>query len=803
MATSFSPIQRQDVTTLVRLVQGNQLLNRQLSSICQVNGLKSTGVKAELQRRIVDLIQDTVNSNDASRFQQVRQSITNAASQRPSPSSKACTQRSTMTTAAGLPTTQFAPPMTSYNQAASPYQQRGLHGSTSAVNGRTSNNPFTSSTGNIIFHPSPFYSIETAVSNLRTCETMAQHRNSINIPIKASDHPALLQCLTDESYRVMIFCAGDIYGVQNVAFPHQSELKVNNQEIKANLRGLKNKPGSTRPVDITAALRLKLPLYINNVEFTYALTNKKFYLVANVCKITTVKELVSIISTRRRIPKESVVSELNKKAQDPDVVATSQVLSLKCPLSYMRLDVPCRSLSCTHIQCFDATSYLQLQEQGPQWLCPICNKSAPFEQLAVDEYVRDILANTPKDLEAVTIEPNGHWLTKASRDENPKSSNDPAFDDDDELEISEINIVGRRLETPKTITPITGTPASGGRDSSASAPRSVPPNSAKRPATAVIDLTLSSDDEEPLEKPRKRQNTAANGFQNSSSMGFLSESPGPSAPIQQHVYSSFCCRYTPDREIIALPASTTSIPSCHRFVQKQQEHLIAAIAMSLDPVMPPFNSSDPSANFLSSSCLDFLLIELVPLAYRVTNERDSTQDPSEPAGAQTAEAASTSHRGASLGSGGAHHASSSGTRKLDDEEELDAVHFRLESLGYRVGQGLVERFSRDRPRFNDTLDVIKFLCKDLWSLVFGKNIDNLKTNHRGVYVLTDNVFRPFSRMSTVAGGQAVVRAQPFLWFPCGIVRGALAALGLRATVQAEINELPGAVFQIKTLNSKP
>ncbi|KAJ3473655.1 hypothetical protein NLG97_g10195 [Lecanicillium saksenae] len=142
-------------------------------------------------------------------------------------------------------------------------------------------------------------------------------------------------------------------------------------------------------------------------------------------------------------------------------------------------------------------------------------------------------------------------------------------------------------------------------------------------------------------------------------------------------------------------------------------------------------------------------------------------------------------------------------KRFDEEdEELDAVHYRLETLGYRVGQGLVERFSRDRPRLNDTLDVIKFLCKDLWSLVFGKNIDNLKTNHRGVYVLTDNVFRPFSRMSTVAGGQAVVRAQPFLWFPCGIVRGALAALGINASVHAEINELPGAVFQIKTLPVK-
>lgn len=41
-----------------------------------------------------------------------------------------------------------------------------------------------------------------------------------------------------------------------------------------------------------------------------------------------------------------------------------------------------------------------------------------------------------------------------------------------------------------------------------------------------------------------------------------------------------------------------------------------------------------------------------------------------------------------------------------------------------------DRFSRERPRFIDTLDVIKFLCKDMWTLVFRKQIDNLKTNHR-------------------------------------------------------------------------
>ncbi|KAM3556412.1 hypothetical protein ARSEF4850_005538 [Beauveria asiatica] len=255
--------------------------------------------------------------------------------------------------------------------------------------------------------------------------------------------------------------------------------------------------------------------------------------------------------------------------------------------------------------------------------------------------------------------------------------------------------------------------------------------------------------------------------------------------------------------------------------------------MSLEPVMPPYNASDPTASFLSSSCLDFLLIELVPLAYRVTQERDGGSDAAAEKGAERrstggggggdeddededddslpdTNGSTVNERQRASSTGAATTGSAGNTRRFDDEdEELDAVHYRLETLGYRVGQGLVERFSRDRPRLNDTLDVIKFLCKDLWSLVFGKNIDNLKTNHRheltaakGVYVLTDNVFRPFSRMSTVAGGQAVVRAQPFLWFPCGIVRGALAALGINASVQAEINELPGAVFQIKTLPIK-
>lgn len=115
---------------------------------------------------------------------------------------------------------------------------------------------------------------EHGMEQTDNCTAMTNHRNSVNIQIKGSDSQYLTECTRDPSMRVMLFCATDNHGVQEIAFPHQSELKVNGGEIKANLRGLKNKPGSTRPVDVTDHLRLKIPGYTNNVEFTYALTTK-------------------------------------------------------------------------------------------------------------------------------------------------------------------------------------------------------------------------------------------------------------------------------------------------------------------------------------------------------------------------------------------------------------------------------------------------------------------------------------------------------------------------------------------------
>lgn len=101
-------------------------------------------------------------------------------------------------------------------------------------------------------------------------------RDHVDITVTLSSETAA-QLQNDNSYRVMVFCAADTglnhFSASDVAFPHQVELKVNLDDVKANLRGLKNKPGSTRPADITSFIRKK-PGYSNQIAFTYALTQK-------------------------------------------------------------------------------------------------------------------------------------------------------------------------------------------------------------------------------------------------------------------------------------------------------------------------------------------------------------------------------------------------------------------------------------------------------------------------------------------------------------------------------------------------
>ncbi|KAF1851125.1 transport protein particle component [Cucurbitaria berberidis CBS 394.84] len=259
-----------------------------------------------------------------------------------------------------------------------------------------------------------------------------------------------------------------------------------------------------------------------------------------------------------------------------------------------------------------------------------------------------------------------------------------------------------------------------------------------------------------------------------------------------------------------------------------------AQASPSNPTEPSTSYIDPTFSLVNTSCLDLLLIELVPMAYRITADLAAREDewihgPSSKAKQRKLSGASNDASSTAPGTlrGGAGVGTEGGPvggGTVDEEEAREAVFHRLESVGYRVGLGVVERFSRDAPRPTTPLDSIKFLCKDLWTLLFRKQIDNLKTNHRGIYVLTDNTFKPITRMSfdtkkydaavqaalvAQTGDPALgrdansqARVQPFLYFHAGVIRGCLDSLGIKATVTAECAALPAATFQIRTAGAK-
>ncbi|KPP58359.1 zinc finger MIZ domain-containing protein 1-like [Scleropages formosus] len=90
------------------------------------------------------------------------------------------------------------------------------------------------------------------------------------------------------------------------------------------------------------------------------------------------------------------------------VEQTAIKVSLKCPITFRRIQLPARGHDCKH--CFDLESYLQLNCERGTWRCPVCNKTALLEGLEVDQYMWGILnAIQNSEFEEVTIDPTCSW----------------------------------------------------------------------------------------------------------------------------------------------------------------------------------------------------------------------------------------------------------------------------------------------------------------------------------------------------------------------------------------------------------
>ena len=148
----------------------------------------------------------------------------------------------------------------------------------------------------------------------------------------------------DPSIKAMMYSASEPispFSKVDISFPHQVEIKINGDDVKANFKGLKNKLGSTRPADITNLLRRRAG-YENSMVVTYTPTNrvslsflftrsnlllqdlslcslrteeptltsrKKFYMVVNLVRRHAAEDLVTRLKAGKTISIDQVVGE--------------------------------------------------------------------------------------------------------------------------------------------------------------------------------------------------------------------------------------------------------------------------------------------------------------------------------------------------------------------------------------------------------------------------------------------------------------------------------------------------------------
>ncbi|XP_063169931.1 E3 SUMO-protein ligase PIAS1 isoform X1 [Candoia aspera] len=220
------------------------------------------------------------------------------------------------------------------------------------------------------------------------------------------------------------FCLSETSCPQEDHFPPNLCVKVNGKPcslpgyLPPTKNGVEPKRPS-RPINITSLVRLSTTVP-NTIVVSWTAEIGRTYSMA----VYLVKQLSSTVLLQRlrikgiRNPDHSRALIKEKLTADPDseIATTSLRVSLLCPLGKMRLGIPCRSLTCSHLQCFDATLYIQMNEKKPTWVCPVCDKKAPYEHLIIDGLFMEILKYCT-DCDEIQFKEDGSWAPMRSKKE--------------------------------------------------------------------------------------------------------------------------------------------------------------------------------------------------------------------------------------------------------------------------------------------------------------------------------------------------------------------------------------------------
>nr|XP_029728184.1 E3 SUMO-protein ligase PIAS3-like isoform X4 [Aedes albopictus] len=304
------------------------------------------------------------------------------------------------------------------------------------------------------------------------------------------------------------FCLLETSCEQEDYFPPNIVVKVNNKLCPLPNPIPTNKPGvepkrPPRPVNITPNVKLS-PLVANHIAVSWCTEYNRGYAAACylVRKLTS-SQLLQRMKTKGVKPADytrALIKEKLNEDADCEIATTMLKVSLVCPLGKMRMATPCRSSTCSHLQCFDASLYLQMNERKPTWNCPVCDKAAIYDNLVIDGYFQEVLASNKLSSEdnEIQLHKDGSWSTHVK-------SNDSCTLDTPSKPVQKVEVVSDDIEIITTDPPKSSI-------NQASVISSSEPSSTTAPSSDTVDLTLSdSDDDLPLKRKTVTRTAAGPG----------------------------------------------------------------------------------------------------------------------------------------------------------------------------------------------------------------------------------------------------------------------------------------------------
>ncbi|XP_072767818.1 E3 SUMO-protein ligase PIAS2 isoform X5 [Anoplolepis gracilipes] len=314
----------------------------------------------------------------------------------------------------------------------------------------------------------------------------------------------------------MRFCLQETSCEQEDYFPPNIGVKVNGKLCPLPNPIPTNKPSvepkrPPRPVNISPLVKLS-PTVGNEIRVTWSADYGRRYAIAVylVRKLTSAELLTRL---KNRGPRHSdytrglIKEKLNEDA-DSEIATTSLRVSLACPLGKMRMCTPCRASTCSHLQCFDASLFLQMNERKPTWNCPVCDKAALYDNLVIDGYFQEVL-NSNKllpDVNEIQLLQDGSWenlVLKKEKDKEKTETKAPVDSRDNKIDVDTVDLDEGNLTTPA-------------------------PKEKKR--TVIIDLISDSDEDDEDNTPTQSTKKPATGISSpkkpqTSSISSTSESP--------------------------------------------------------------------------------------------------------------------------------------------------------------------------------------------------------------------------------------------------------------------------------------